>query len=289
MKKDNPPIEPVETIIEPSRDFFKIPWKEISHYRDLLFLLVRRDFVAKYKQTILGPLWFILQPLLTTLVFTVIFGHFARIPTNEIPPVLFYLCGLLAWDYFAQCFSGISYSLVTNLNLFSKVYFPRLIIPFSILLSNLMRSGLQLGIFLCFYFYFKLMTPASAVIHPGAWLLVLPAAWFVSAMASLGAGLLVSALTVKYRDLQHMISFSIQLWMYGTPIIYPLAVVPERWKGLMLLNPMTEVVEVYRLAFFGSGLLSFQGIALSAGITAALFLSGLYMFNKSQRTFVDTI
>lgn len=278
-----------ETVIEATRNYFSVPWREIFHYRDLLFLLVRRDFISKYKQTILGPSWFLLQPLLTTLVFTVIFGNFARIPTHQIPPVLFYMGGLLAWDYFAQSVSGVSNSLVGNAGLFSKVYFPRLIIPVSVVLSNLMKYGLQLIFFLCFYVYFKLFTAAGESFHPHAALFWLPAAVFATALASLGTGLWVCAVTVKYRDLQHLVGFSIQLWMYGTPVIYPLASVPEKWKWIILLNPMTQVVEFYRLAFFGTGSFSPQGALLSFLATAVLFLTGLYMFNRAQRTFVDTI
>lgn len=274
-----------ETVIEPGHPFFKVEWKEIWDYRDLLFLLVRRDFISKYKQTVLGPLWFIVQPVLTTVVFSIVFGKFAKIPTDQVPPILFYMCGLLAWDYFAQCLGGTAGCLISNAGLFKKVYFPRLIVPLSVLISNLMKYGIQLALFLCFLFYFE---GGKTIIVFGKLLFLAPAI-LLTAAAALGTGLIISSLTVRFRDLQHLISFSIQLWMYGTPVIYPLSQVPERWKFVVLMNPMTEVVEFYRFIFLGVGTLTSGGIALSAGMAAGLLLTGLYLFNKTEKTFVDTI
>ena len=278
-----------EVIIEPSRHFFKIDWKSLFEYRDLLFLLVRRDFISRYKQTILGPAWFILQPLMTTLVFTVIFGKVAKISTEGIPPMLFYLCGLLAWDYLSQCTHATSLSLKSNIGLFSKVYFPRLIVPLSTVVSNLMKYALQLVTFLGFFLYFKFATEAGSEIQPNRYLFFLPVFILQSALISLGVGLWVSAMTVRYRDFQHLMGFVIQLWMYATPVIYPLSIVPDAWKWAVLLNPMTQVVEFYRFAFFGSGILHGLGFALSWCTTLGLFFSGLFTFNKVERTFVDTI
>jgi lipopolysaccharide transport system permease protein len=281
--------QPHETVIAPSRHFFYFPMREIAAYRDLLFQLVRRDFVSKYKQTVLGPAWFMLQPLLTTLVFTVVFGNFAEIPTDRIPPLLFYLCGLLAWDYFAQSASGTAMTMLGNVHLFSKIYFPRLIMPLSVVLSNLMRYALQLCMFLGFYVYFKFHTNAGMYFHPSPWLFLLPLVLAMTIFISLGIGLCVSALTVRYRDLQHLVGFVLQLWMYATPVIYPLALVPDRWKWLALLNPMTQVVEFYRMAFFGAGTLSAVGLLICATATTVIFSAGLYLFNKAQRTFIDII
>ncbi len=285
-KNDEPEFE---TIIQPTRSYLRINWKELWHYQDLLWLLVRRDFISKYKQTVLGPIWFVLQPLLTTLVFTIIFGKIAKLPTDEIPPMLFYLCGLLAWDYFSQCVTATSTSLTGNMSLFSKVYFPRLIIPLSIVFSNLMKYGLQLCIFIGFYFYFKLGTQSGALMHPQPQLLFLPVAVMSSALISLGAGLWVCAMTVKYRDFQHLVGFSVQLWLYATPVIYPMSMVPEKWKWLVQMNPMSAILEYYRYAFFGSPAPMADSLVISAVVTLTLFLSGLYMFNKVERTFVDTI
>jgi len=219
-----------DTIIQPTKSWFRIPWREIWHYRDLLYLLVRRDFVAKYKQTILGPLWFILQPLLTTLVFTVIFGRVAKIPTDELPPLLFYLCGMLPWSYFAQCMNGTSTTFVTNAALFGKVYFPRLVVPLSIVTSSLLAFLIQLVTFAVFWLYYKFFTEAGSLFHLRAMPLALcPLLLLQTAALGLAVGLWMSALTAKYRDFVHLSGFLTQLWMYATPVVYPLSVVPERW------------------------------------------------------------
>lgn len=272
-------------IIEPDRHFFKIDWKEIWDYRDLLFLLVRRDFISRYKQTVLGPLWFVIQPLLMTLVFSIIFGKFAKIPTDKTPPVLFYMCGLLAWDYFAQCLNGTATCLISNAALFKKVYFPRLIVPLSILISNLMKYSIQLVLFLCFLFYFE----GRDIIFVLEKIIFLVPAIFLTAAIALGTGLIISALTVRFRDLQHLISFSIQLWMYGTPVIYPLSSVPESWRWVLLINPMTQIVEGYKIIFLGRGEISLTGILVSISVITAVFFLGLFMFSKAERVFVDTI
>lgn len=278
-----------ETIIEAHQSWFYVDWKGLFHYRDLLFLLVRRDFIAKYKQTILGPLWFIIQPLLTTLVFTVIFGKFSKIPTDKLPPVLFYLCGLLAWNYFAQCLTSIAASLTNNAHLFSKVYFPRLIVPLSIIISNLMTFAIQAVTFLAFYFYFKIFTSAGSVINPNGFILLLPLLLLETAAVSLGIGLWIAALTVKYRDFQHLVSFLVQLWMYATPVIYPVSSIPDRWQFLTVLNPMSGIVESYRYAFFGTGFVDFRYLMTSAGLVLFSLVTGLLIFNRVERTFVDTI
>ncbi len=289
MSQDKKGGNEYEVVIERTRNYFQVPWRELVHYRDLLWLLVRRDFISKYKQTILGPVWFVLQPLLTTLVFTIIFGKVAKLPTDSIPPMLFYLCGLLAWDYFAQCAQATATSLSSNVHLFSKVYFPRLVIPLSIVVSNLMKYALQLCIFMGFYLYFKLATPASSVIDPNGAVFLLPVAVFMTALTSLGVGLWVCAMTVKYRDFQHLVGFSIQLWMYGTPVIYPMSLVPEKWKWLVLLNPMSEILEFYRYVFFGTSAPEIPALLLSFTVSLVIFLTGLFMFNRVERTFVDTI
>ncbi len=289
MKNKTQNRETAETVIESPQHFFLIPWREILHYRDLLFLFVRRDFVSRYKQTILGPLWFIIQPLVTTLVFTIVFGRFTSISTGRVPQVLFYLSGLLAWDYFTLCLSGTAYCLTSNIHLFSKVYFPRLIVPISLTLSNLPRLGLQLVIFSGIYIYCVKLGVVPVSVRPTALIFLLPGLVFMTALAGLGPGLWVSAMTVKYRDLHHLIGFSIQLWMYATPVIYPLETVPDSWKWVLLLNPMTEILELYRQAFFGTGDVSSLGLALSGAVITVTFLSGLYMFNRVQSTFVDTI
>ncbi len=285
-RKNNPEYE---IVIQPTRDWFSIDWKGLLDYRDLLFLLVRRDFIAKYKQTLLGPAWFILQPLLTTVVFTLIFGNITKIPTEGIPPVLFYLCSLLAWSYFAQSLQAIAASLLVHSYLFSKVYFPRLIIPLSIIVSNLMAFALQLLTFLLFYLYFKFGTPIGARMDFNRVVFLLPFLLLQTAAVSLGVGLWIAAMTVRYRDLQHIVPLVTQLWMYLTPVIYPLSSVPEKWKGIMILNPMTSVVESYRYAFFGVGSLDAGFLITSFCLVFLILISGVFMFNRVEKTFVDTI
>ncbi|MEM6691538.1 MAG: ABC transporter permease, partial [Planctomycetota bacterium] len=232
-----------EIVIKPSKSLLDIDWRAMWEYRDMLRFLVIRDFVSKYKQTILGPLWFIIQPLLMTLVFTVIFGTVAGISTDGLPKTLFYLCGMLGWNYFAQCFTATSQNLIVNADLFRKVYFPRIIVPASVVISNLLAFGIQFGTFVAFWVYFKFATDASGEfgLSPLAWmfpLLVLQTGAF-----SLGVGLWMSALTAKYRDLHNVSQFIIQVWMYITPVIYPLSEISEKYRWAVNLNPMTTIVE----------------------------------------------
>lgn len=276
-------------VIEPRQGWAKIPWRELLEYRDLLFLLVRRDFVAQYKQTILGPLWFVIQPLLTTLVFTVIFGKVAKIPTDGVPPMLFYLCGMLSWGYFAGCLGGTSSTFVANAGIFGKVYFPRLIVPLSVVVSRLVAFIIQLGTFLMFLFYFKFFTLSGSSLHPGVGVLLLPPLILLSAMIGLGVGLWISALTAKYRDLAFLSGFLVQLWMYATPVIYPVSAIPERWRTLLALNPMTGIVDAYRCIFLGTGEVNIQFLVVSAITSLIVLASGILVFEKTERTFIDTV
>jgi len=278
-----------EQIIQPTRGWRVIDWRALVHYRDLLYLMVRRDFVAKYKQTVLGPAWFIIQPLITTLMFTVVFGKIAKIPTDGIPGQVFYLCNLLAWTYFSQSLPTIATSLITNAGLFTKVYFPRLIVPLAALVSNLLAFGLQLVTFLGFYFYFKFATPEGAGIHANLTLLALPLLILHTALISLGFGLWLAALTAKYRDFTHLMAFLVQLWMYATPIILPLRLVPEKLRIVFALNPMTAVVESFRYAFFSHATVNAGYLGLSVAITLVVLISGLLVFSRVEKTFVDVV
>ena len=278
-----------EQIIEPTRGWRVIDWRALVHYRDLLYLMVRRDFVAKYKQTVLGPAWFIIQPLITTLMFTVVFGRIAKIPTDGIPGQVFYLYNLLAWTYFSQSLPTIATSLITNAGLFSKVYFPRLIVPLAALVSNLLAFGLQLVTFLGFYFYFKFATPEGAGIHANLTLLALPLLILHTALISLGFGLWLAALTAKYRDFTHLMAFLVQLWMYATPVILPLRLVPEKLRLVFALNPMTAVVESFRYAFFSHATVNAGYLGLSVAITLVVLISGLLVFSRVEKTFVDVV
>lgn len=278
-----------ELVIRPSHGWFNLNLRDIWRYRDLMMLLVRRDFVAKYKQTILGPLWFILQPLLLAAVFVVIFGRVAGIPTDGLPPPLFYLAGLLAWSYFAQTFQSTAGTLITNAGLFGKVYFPRLVVPLSGALANFFALLLQLATFLIVWSYFKLFTPAGSSFGFSGALMWLPLLFVQLAALSLGVGLWLSALTAKYRDFAHLTTFIIQIWMYATPVIYPLSQVPEHWRWLVTLNPMAVPVEVMRLMFLGSGVAPAAYVFTSIAMTLVLLVSGVILFSKVEKTFVDTV
>jgi lipopolysaccharide transport system permease protein len=277
-----------ELVLRADTSWLALELKGIWHYRDLLLLMVWRDFSSKYKQTILGPLWFILQPLLMTLVFTVIFGHVAALPTDGLPPMLFYLSGQLGWNYFAANFNSNSATLVNNAGLFSKVYFPRLVVPLSALISNIFAFGIQFVTFICFYSYFK--TAMESATFGMSWLVVfLPLLVLQTALLSLGVGLLMSALTAKYRDLTHVSALLIQVWMYATPVIIPLSKFPEKWRWVVALNPMTAIVESFRLMLLGSGTVHFNHLVYSILVTMILLLSGLLAFGKVEKSFVDTV
>ena len=278
-----------ELVIRPTRGWVRLNLADIWGYRDLLLILVHRDFVAKYKQTILGPAWFILQPLLMTIVFTVIFGAVINIPTDGLPPVLFYFAGLLGWNYFAQTFQNTSGTLVNNAGLFGKVYFPRLIVPLAAVISNCMAFALQLATFLCIWAYFKIFTGAGATFGVSLAIVWLPLILLQIAALSFGVGLWLSAMTAKYRDFTFLSSFIIQIWMYATPVIYPLSQIPEKWRWLAVLNPMAMPVETIKYMFLGQGLVIPAYLAVSAAITLLLLLSGVLVFNRIEKTFVDTV
>jgi lipopolysaccharide transport system permease protein len=278
---------PLRTNIKANQPWWRIDWKEIWEYRDLLRLLVWRNFTAVYKQSVLGPLWFLIQPLATTLVFTIIFGKIAKIGTDGIPPFVFYMSGMILWNYFSGCMNGSANSLIGNAGLFQKVYFPRLIVPISNLFNQMIFFLLNLAIFVAFYLYFLLFTDAQ--IHPSLWILALPLLVLQSAVVGTGVGLCLSTLTVKYRDVSFLLPFLTQLWMYATPIIYPSSSVPEQYRFLYFLNPMASVIEFSRYAFFGMGIIT-KEIVIYGIITGILLLvTGLLLYNKVQRSYVDTV
>ena len=277
-----------EITLRPDTSWLGPELKDLWHYRDLLSLLVWRDFVARYKQTVLGPLWFIIQPLMMTLVFTIIFGRVAGLSTDGLPPVLFYLCGQLGWNYFAQNFSANSATLVNNAGLFSKVYFPRLVVPLSTLVSNLFAFLIQAATFAAFFLYYKFVLQCDTF-GMGWRVVFLPLLILQTALLSLGVGLLMSALTAKYRDLSHISGLLIQVWMYATPVIYPLSKFPAKWQWVVALNPMTAIVESFRLTLLGKGTVEPRYLACSIGLTALFLAAGLLLFGKVEKTFVDTI
>jgi len=275
-----------DTIIEPTRGWIHINFKELFRYRDLISLFVKRDFVTFYKQTILGPLWYLIQPIVNTLVFSVIFGKIAKISTDGIPPFLFYMSGTVVWGYFATCINATSNTFVKNADIFGKVYFPRLTVPIANVMIALLQFCIQFLLFLCFLIYFIW---AGAEVNPNSLILLLPLILFQMAVLGLGFGVLISSLTTKYRDLTFAMTFALQIWMYITPIVYPLSSVPEKYRLLLALNPMCSVVECFRLAFLGSSSIETAHIALSISITVIVFIAGVIMFSRVEKNFMDTV
>ena len=275
-----------DLVIEPKSRLFDLKLGELWHYRDLVYLFVWRDFVARYKQTILGPAWHVIQPLVTTAVFTAVFGSIAAIPTDNAPPFLFYMVGTMLWGYFSDVFGSTSTTFSANANLFGKVYFPRLAVPIATLFSRLIGLAIQtafLALFLGWFIY------RGAHVQPNLWLLATPLLLLMTAMLALGLGVIVSALTTRDRDLTIVVSFGTQLLMFATPIIYPLSSVPAAYRGWMALNPLTPIVEVFRYAFLGTGVVDLTLLAISGASTAVILLAGVLIFTHVERNFLDTV
>ena len=275
--------------IEAKASLFDLKLTEIWAYRDLLGLLVRRDFVSFYKQTILGPLWFFIQPLFTTIIFTFIFGNLAGISTDGLPKPLFYMAGITAWNYFADCLTKTSTVFKDNASIFGKVYFPRLIMPLSIVVSNLVRFGVQMILFLLLmaYFYFT-----GQKFHITWAIALFPVIIMLMALLGLGAGMVISAMTTKYRDLAFLVTFGVQLLMYATTVIYPLSTAIEKFPAyawVIQYNPMTPILETFRYGFLGEGSFSWGSLGYAAGVTMFLLIFGIVIFNKVERNFVDTV
>lgn len=274
------------TVIRPRHPWFHLELSELWRYRDLVRLSVRRDFVAQYKQTILGPLWFFLQPLFTTLVFTLVFGRIAKIPTDGIPDFLFYLSGTVCWAYFSACLVETSDTFVKHAGVMGKVYFPRLVVPLALVISNILKFLIQFCLFLAFLFYYYFQ---GAAIASNWWILTLPLLILQMGCLGLGCGIIISSLTTKYRDLSMLVNFGVQLWMFATPVVYPLSQIPEAYRGIFLLNPMTAVVEGFRLAFLGASSVTLPDVVLSVSVTLILLFFGLVLFTRIEKTFMDTI
>ncbi|MFC5413062.1 ABC transporter permease [Larkinella bovis] len=272
--------------ITPQNSLFDLRLKEIWQYRDLLILFVRRDFVAKYKQTVLGPIWFFIQPIFQTTVMAIVFGGMAGLSTDGIPPILFYLAGVTAWNYFSNCLRATSNTFTANAGLFGKVYFPRAVTPLSIVISNLIQFGIGLSLFLVQYAFFIL---TGTKLYPNSVLLLVPLLIVIMGFMGLGIGMLVSAMTTRYRDLQYLVEFGVQLLMYATPVIIPLSAIPSKYQPIMFANPMTGVIETFKYGFFGTGTFSWGLLGYSAGFTVMVFLVGLAVFNKTEKNFMDTV
>ena len=274
-------------IIKPQSHLFDLQLKEVWRYRDLLVLLVRRDFVATYKQTILGPLWFFIQPILTTIMFVVVFGRIAGLSTDGVPMLLFYLAGITLWNYFAECLNKTATVFKENAAIFGKVYFPRLIMPLSIVTGNLIKLGIQFLLFFLFWIYYIFQSPQS--IHPNIYMALLPLLVFMMGGLALGFGMLISAMTNKYKDLVFLLTFAVQLAMYATPVIYPLSSIGPDYRWLIQLNPMTAIVESFRYGFLGSGSFDWYWLAYSLIFTFLVLVLGALVFNKVEKSFMDTV
>lgn len=290
-KKENT-LKKWDLIIEPNQKSNGINFKELNHYKDLIFMFVKRDFISLYKQTILGPLWVIIQPILTTITFTIVFGKIAQINTGDgVPQVLFYMLGVTTWAYFAECVTKTSETFTTNQNIFGKVYFPRLVVPISIIISNLIKFSIQFLLFLILYFYFLFFKDFS--FKPNLILLLSPVLLVTMATLSLGIGLFISSLTTKYRDLKFLIQFGIQLAMYATPIVYPLNSlgISDKYKFILQLNPMTNIIEGFKTGFYGyeNGVFNWGWLAYSILFSIITLYFGSRIFNKIEKSFVDTI
>ncbi len=276
-----------DLVIEPKTSIFRINFAEIWRYRDLLGLLVRRDFISFYKQTILGPLWFFIQPLFTTIIYVLIFGNLASLSTDGLPKPLFYMVGIIAWNYFAECLNKTSTVFKENANIFGKVYFPRLIMPLSIIASNLIKLAVQFFMLILLITYLHFYHDYEIIFT--VYLLMIPVLVLIMASLGLGLGMIISALTTKYRDLTFLITFGVQLFMYATPVVYPISAAPEKYKRFIELNPMSSIIEGLRFSILGKGEFSFLSLFHSLIITLIILLIGTLIFNRVEKNFVDTI
>lgn len=281
-------IEPkrFQTWITPKRKLLDFNLQELWRYRDLILLFVRRTFVAQYKQTILGPAWAVIQPLFTTVIFTIVFGNLAGLAPEGVPTFVFYLSGSVLWNYFSGCLTGTSTTFTANAAILGKVYFPRLVMPISTVISNMISFAIQFCFFLFFFTYYLI---AGDSIHPNGLVLLTPLLLLHLALLSLGVGIIISALTTKYRDLVMMISFGVQLWMYATPIAYDMAIIPEKYLFIYMANPVTPIVNMFRYAYLGVGQPYWEHYGVSVIVTLCILILGVILFNRVEKTFMDTV
>lgn len=276
-----------DLVIKPKASLFSLNLKEVWKYKDLMWLFVKRDFTAQYRQTILGPLWHFIQPLFTTIVFLVVFGRIAKIPTDGIEPAVFYMSGITIWNYFTSCLNGTSNTFIANAGIFGKVYFPRMVTPISIVLSNIVKFGIQFLLLLAVIIYYGVK---SGHIYIGMSWILIPVLVLMMALLGLGLGIIISSLTTKYRDFTVLIGFAVQLLMYATPVIYPLSFFNgSKYKTIISLNPLTPIVESFRCAILGVGDVSINGLLYSGGVIAALLFIGIILFNRVEKSFMDTV
>lgn len=283
--------EKFSTVIKPKTGWFDIHLKEVYAYRDLIFLFVKRDFVSKYKQTILGPAWAIIQPLLTTVIFTLVFGSIAGLAPGGIPSFAFYLSGTILWTYFSSCLTRTANTFVSNSNIMGKVYFPRLVMPISTVISELISFAIQFAFLLIFLIYYVLTDQG---VHPNVWILMTPLIILQLALLSLGVGVIISALTTKYRDLAMLVAFGTQLWMYTSPIAYDMFsmgafALGGKWHGLYMLNPVTSIVNLFRYGYLGIGTMEWNYYFIGWGTTVVFVFAGVVLFSRVEKTFMDTV
>ncbi len=283
----NQQIDHWDTIIEPRGSLFDLKIREIAQYKDLLILFVRRDLVAQYKQTVLGPLWYFIQPILTTLTYVLIFGNVAGLSTDGLPKLLFYLAGVTCWRYFSNSLTKTSNTFTQNASIFGKVYFPRAIMPISITITNLVMFGIQLLLFFAFYTYY--VSTGKFEFSIQSEILLFPLLIIIMMLLGLGFGFVLSSMTTKYRDMKHLITFGVQLLMYGTPVIYPLSTIPDQYKVILMANPMTAILESFRFIFLGAGTMDYFQLAYSGIFSVAIFVVGLAIFNRTEKNFMDTV
>jgi len=273
-------------VLTPARMWWHIPWRELWQYRDLIGMFVHRDFTATYKQTILGPFWYLLQPLFTTAMLVLVFGFLAKVPTDGLPHLLFFMSGVVVWNYFADCLTKTSNTFTGNANLFGKVYFPRLAVPLSIVLTNMITFLVQFAIFgvVLIYFWAK-----GAPVFPNYRVIILPLLVLQMALLGLGMGAIVSSLTTRWRDLSMLVGFGTQLWMYASSVVIPLSVIPEKLRWIFVLNPMVPIIESFRFAFLGRGVVEIWQLMVSLAVTLVIFISGVAIFTRVERDFMDTV
>lgn len=274
------------TVIKPKTGWFDINLKELFQYKDLITMFVKRDFKTLYKQTILGPLWIIINPLLTTIMFTIVFGNIANISTDGMPQILFYMLGTTVWTYFSTCLTKTAATFTGNAAIFGKVYFPRLITPISVVVSGLINFAVQFAMFLGFMIYYYII---GAPVHTNIYILITPLLLVQLALLSLGFGVIISSLTTKYRDLAILVTFGVQLWMYATPVVYPASQIGGKLKTLMMLNPVSPIVESFRYAFLGSGSIPWNFLGISVITTLVVLFIGVVLFSRVEKTFMDTV
>lgn len=275
-----------DLIIEPKRHILDLKLKQIWFYRDLLWLFVKRDITVVYKQTVLGPLWFFIQPIMTTIIYVFVFGNVANISTDGIPKPLFYLSGIVMWNYFAECFNSTSDTFSANANLFGKVYFPRLIKPLSLIFSSGLKFLIQFMLFIAVYLYF---ISKGVGVEPQWQIALFPFLLLLMALLGLGMGLIFSSMTTKYKDLKFLLTFMIQLLMYATPIIYPMSTMPAKYQAVLWWNPISHIIEAFKFGFIGQGNFSALGLAYSLSFGIIVLIFGIIIFNKTEQTFMDTV